>query len=163
MENDPTIKQGIGKLSELVIKNGIKQEIESVRKSLGIPFIQEPSVYGIDVSMLDLSNAVFMNQNMKDVCFVGTDLRNTIFINCGFSSSTFVVADMRGAELRNCKFNYMDQNNYFNIHYVTNKQMGSPFYKTKIDCTTSFKISAGYETPIKMFHDLYNDNGVSYI
>jgi len=157
MNDNKSIKSGFMKISNELSNEKLNETLKSfndniddMRTTLSLPFVQKSNMYGQDFSMYDLSNKVIRNiTTIKDYCFAGTNLENTIFEKCDFFSSTFVKANLKGTKFIGCSFNYLQEFS------------GGPFYKTIIDENTSFGgCKLGMEAPKKYFEDLYKDNGL---
>jgi len=150
MENNVSIRHGLDKVSKIVtdLNDDTCKNAMLLRKSFGLPFIQESNVYGVDLSLLDLSCKIFKNKNMKDYCFTGCDLRYTVFNNCTFSCSNFVGADLKGTIFKKCKFRHMSEIS------------GGPFYKAKVNKDTKIMFCGTCSMDLGDLHRLVYENGL---
>lgn len=87
------------------------------RIRLGIPFVvdQEQNTYGLDFSLLDLSNKELVGLPLKDYCFAGCDLSHTKFKDCVISHCCFVGATMTATLFQNCTFNHEEP--FYKVNY----------------------------------------------
>jgi U-box domain len=111
---DPSYVTAIAKLSTLATVDNIKMgcgqggncPLTIQRRQLGIPFVidQSSNIYGLDLSLLDLSGRTFTNISFKDYHFVGTNCKGTRFVKCGFMICPFIGANLEGAIFEECSF-----------------------------------------------------------
>jgi hypothetical protein len=150
LKDDDSLLISKRKISSMISKLSVKKnyatgksELMDFRKSQGYPFLvsQDENMYGMDLSMLDLSGKRFNGLEFKDYLFSGSNLTDAVFENCSFMECCFVGADLSGSKFINCKFNYI-----------------RPFFKTKVNSLTSLNISSRDSNAKKIFNDLYEDN-----
>lgn len=80
-------------------------KIEKIRYELQFPVVSNYSVYGDDLSLLDLSYSKFNKKcDGKAREYIGTDLKFTVFSNCEFSICSFICTDLNGTIFENCIF-----------------------------------------------------------
>lgn len=154
VRKDRSLCDAIEKVSSMVNNHTVKPnyggritEIEQFRKDQGVPFVTSPeeNMYGMDLSLLNLSKKNFSGHDFKDYLFSGSDLTDTVFSKCRFNECCFVGARMEGTRFIDCEIGYP-----------------RPFYKTSIDRNTVFNITLTNESElsIKYLKDLFTENGL---